>query len=57
LPIALAGGGFRHGRHLAFDQVENAPLSRLYVSLLQWLGIETDRFGSGAGTLTGLEFA
>jgi hypothetical protein len=57
LPIALAGGGFRHGQHIAFDHVENAPLCRLYVSLLQWLGIETDRFGTGVGTLPGLELA
>ena len=56
LPIVLAGGGFRHGRHLAFDQVENAPLCRLYVSMLQWLGVETDQFGSGKGTLPNLEF-
>ncbi len=57
LPIALAGGGFRHGQHLAFDKDSNAPLCRLYVSMLQWLGVETDSFGSGSGTLPGLEFA
>ncbi len=55
LPIILAGGGFKHGQHLAFDENKNPPLSNLYVSMLQRLGIETDKFGSGHATLTGLE--
>ena len=55
LPILLAGGGFRHGRDLSFDQEKNAPLANLFVSLLQHVGVETDRFASGTGTLTGLE--
>ena len=55
MPILLAGGGFKHGRHLAFDPNKAPPLSNLYVSMLQRLGIEADRFGSSTGTLTGLE--
>jgi hypothetical protein len=55
LPILLAGGGFKHGGHLAFDQANPTPLSNLYVSMLQRLGIEADRFGSSTGTLNGLE--
>jgi len=55
LPILLAGGGFKHGQHIAFDGENNGTLCRLYVSLLQWLGVETDQFGSGKGTLPGLE--
>jgi hypothetical protein len=54
MPVILAGGGFRHGRHLAFDRTNNYPLTKLYVSLLQRLGIETDRFSSGHGTMAGL---
>src|SRR5262249_16722687 len=57
LPVLLAGGGFRHGRHLAFDPGKAPPLSNLYVTMLQRLGIETDRFGSSTGTLRGLETA
>ncbi|MGE3778387.1 MAG: DUF1552 domain-containing protein [Pirellulaceae bacterium] len=57
LPILLAGGGFRHGQHLALDPQNPPPLCNLYVSMLQRLGIEVDRFHSGAGTLSGLEFA
>ena len=55
LPILLAGGGFRHGRHLAFDPDRPPPLANLFVTMLQRLGVEADRFGSGAGTLTGLD--
>ncbi len=57
LPVLLAGGGFRHGQHLAFDTQHNEPLSNLYISMLQRLGLEVDRFSSGTGTIRGLEFA
>lgn len=57
LPVLLAGGGFRHGQHLAFNPQTPPPLSNLYVSMLQRLGINADRFGSSTGTLTGLEMA
>ena len=56
LPVLLAGGGFRHGQHLAFNPDNGPPLSNLYVSMLQRLGIEQDQFGSSTGTLTGLDF-
>jgi hypothetical protein len=55
LPILHAGGRFRHGQHLAFDPKKNAPLSNLFVSMLQACGQEVDRFGSSKGTMTGLE--
>jgi hypothetical protein len=55
MPVLLAGGGFKHGRHLAFDTKNNTPLCNLYVSMLQRLGIEADRFGSGRTTISGLE--
>lgn len=57
LPILLAGGGFRHGGHLGFDKKNNIPLCRLYVSMLQRMGIETDQFATGQGTLPGLDLA
>lgn len=55
LPVLFAGGGFKHGQHLAFDPKNGPPLSNLYVSMLQRLGIETDKFGSSTSTLTELE--
>lgn len=57
LPILVAGGGFRHAGHLAFAQASAPPLANLYVSLLQRLGLETDRFATSTGTLTGLDAA
>jgi len=56
LPVLVAGGGFKHGQHLPFDPQDPPPLCNLYVSMLQRLGIEADKFGTSTGTLTGLEF-
>jgi Protein of unknown function (DUF1552) len=55
LPVLLAGGGFKHGQHLAFDTKNNYPLTNLYVSILQRLGIGVDEFSTGKGTMRGLE--
>lgn len=57
LPIIVAGGGFRHGQHLAFDPKKNPPLSNLYVQFLQRLGADVDAFGSSTGTIPGFELA
>lgn len=54
LPVILAGGGFRHGQHLAYNRDFNTPLSNLYVSMLHNLGIERERFASSTGPLSGL---
>lgn len=50
LPILLAGGGFQHGQHLAFDAKRNTPLCNLYVQMLQKMGVEEVRFGSSTST-------
>jgi Protein of unknown function (DUF1552) len=55
LPIVLAGGRFKHGRHVAFDANKNTRLCNLFVTMLQRLGLETDVFGSSTGTLTGFD--
>ncbi len=55
LPVLLAGGGFNHGQHLAFDPDNPPPLCNLFVNMLQRMGIETDKFGTSTGTLTGVE--
>ena len=54
LPILLAGGGFKHGQHLAFRREQNTPLCNLYVSMLQKMGVDADAFGSSTGPLAGL---
>jgi hypothetical protein len=55
LPVLLAGGGFRHAGHLAFDRGRNYPLPNLFVSMLQRLGLEVDRFATATGTMRGLD--
>ncbi|HEV7282996.1 MAG TPA: DUF1552 domain-containing protein [Pirellulaceae bacterium] len=57
LPMLLAGGGFRHGKHLAFDRENNYPVANIFVSMLQKMGIEADAFSTSTGTVTGLETA
>jgi Protein of unknown function (DUF1552) len=57
LPVLLAGGGFRHGQHLAFDAQNNYPLTNLFVSMLHRLGIEVKEFSTGKSPLRGLEMA
>ncbi|MFO1003293.1 MAG: DUF1552 domain-containing protein [Planctomycetaceae bacterium] len=52
LPILLAGGGFKHGQHLAFNRENNTPLSNLFVSMLQRMEIEADQFGSSTSSIS-----
>ena len=51
LPILLTGGGYAHGRHVAFDRRDNTPLCNLFVNLLNRMDVETDSFGTSTGTL------
>lgn len=55
LPIIAAGGHFRHGQHIAYEEGKAPPLCNLLVSYLQHVGVETDQFSSGTGTLTELQ--
>ena len=57
MPTIFAGGGFKHGQHLAFDRQHNYPLPNLFVSMLQRMGLETDKFASATGTMRGMEMA
>jgi len=54
LPVLFAGGGFKHGQHLAFDTQDNYPLPNLFVSMLQRMGLEVDKFATSTGTMRGL---
>jgi hypothetical protein len=49
LPILLAGGGVRGGRHVRYTA--GTPLCNLYLALLNRLGQEVDRFGDGSARL------
>src|SRR5262245_47315187 len=57
MPTIFAGGGFKHGQHLAFDTQHNYPLPNLFVSMLQRMGLETDKFASATGTMRGLDMS
>ncbi|MFL3657076.1 MAG: hypothetical protein ACJ07L_03330 [Opitutales bacterium] len=57
MPILISGGSFKHGQHIAFDRNRNYPLPNLFVSMLQQMGIETEKFATSTGTLRGLDFA
>ena len=48
LPTLVAGGGLKHGSHVAIDPKQpGAPLlGDLYITLLQRLEVETDRFSN-----------
>lgn len=50
IPLLLAGGGFKHGRHIAIDK-EKHVFSNLFVALAQRMGVETDKFGFSTGVL------
>ena len=52
LPIFLAGGGFRHGHYVAHTPDSDTPLSNLFLTMLQQMGLETETFGQSTGTLT-----
>ncbi|MBP90522.1 MAG: hypothetical protein CMJ64_28075 [Planctomycetaceae bacterium] len=52
LPIILAGGGYGHGRYVAYDKRNNIPLCNLFVNMLNNMGIETESFATSTGKLT-----
>ncbi len=56
LPTVVAGGGFRHGSHVAIDpKADGAPLlGDLYITLMQQMGMEVDRFSNAKRNLNEL---
>ena len=54
LPVLLAGGGLKHQGHLACpaEERKRIQLSNLWLSTLQWFGVERERFGRSTGTFT-----
>jgi hypothetical protein len=52
LPILLAGGGFKHQGHLAYDRKNNMLLSNLFVRMLHQMGIEAKSFGASTGVVS-----
>jgi hypothetical protein len=54
LPVLFAGGGFKHGRHLAFNQKNNYPLPNLYLNALHQVGLPFESFATSTGEMTDL---
>ena len=53
LPTLVAGGGFKHQGHLAFDHKSSSSplLGDLYVTLMQKMGLEADKFSNATKNL------
>lgn len=54
-PLILAGGnkmGYRHGQYLKCDS--KTPLSNVFVTIQQQMGVKADSFADSTGTLDGL---
>ena len=54
MPVLFAGGGFKHGQHLAFNQKDNYPLPNLYLSALHRLGLQDEQFATSETEMDGL---
>lgn len=48
LPTVVAGGGFKHGRHIATDSQSDDPLllGDVFLTILRQMGIESDQFSN-----------
>jgi hypothetical protein len=59
LPVILAGGGMNHQGHMVCpaEDHKRVPLSNLWLSTLQWFGVEADRFGKSTGTFSPMNLA
>ena len=59
LPVIVAGGGFKHGEHKIYSTQEGkkTPLCNLYLTILQSLGLEVDRFSNSTGTINSFGMA
>jgi len=56
LPIMIAGGGLKGNQHLSFDRKgrDGRPLSDLFVTIMQQLGVEQDAFSTSQSNLNHL---
>jgi hypothetical protein len=59
LPVLLAGGGLKHQGHVVCpaDKHNRVPLSNLWLSSLQWFGVERESFGKSSGTFSHMDFS
>ncbi len=59
LPVLLAGGGLDHQGHLICPEEHHkrVPLCNLWLSVLNWFGSDTERFGRSTGTFSPMKIA
>ena len=59
LPVLMAGGGLKHQGHVICpaDKHKRVPLSNLWLSSLQWFGVERGAFGKSSGTFSQMNFS
>ena len=50
LALVVAGGGFKHGSHIAYDQKNNEVFANLFVQIANKMNINIDKFGSSTAT-------
>ena len=57
LPLLIAGGRLDHQGHLICpeEKGKRIPLSNLWLSSLQWFGLEVEQFGRSTGTFSPME--
>lgn len=51
LPTLVAGGGLKHGQHIAVDATKDQVLGDLYITLMQQLGLEVEEFSNAKQNL------
>jgi len=51
LPVVLFGGDLRHGRHIHFKPSNTTPLSNVYLTILERMGVKEPRFSTSTGTV------
>ena len=54
MPVLVTGGRLKHGQHLAFDRNNNYPLPNLFVSMMQSMGLDAEKFATSTGPMQGL---
>ena len=59
LPVLLAGGGLGHQGHIICpaEQDKRIPLCNLWLSILNWFGSDSERFGRSTGTFSLMDIA
>jgi hypothetical protein len=59
LPVLLAGGGLKHRGHVICpaENHKRVPLSNLWLSSLQWFGVERESFGKSNSTFLQMDLS